>query len=185
MLRVAHDGRATAVGQHHRALRNRIDCVVRAFAVHVRFQQQQEALDVGVREQHDVADAAQRSDKLGPIVFGQDRPVGSLQLSNRAVAVDCHDQTLSLRRCALQVSHVSDVEQIENAVRERNGASGGPLLGDRVDKLCFRNHPPHSAIQPFRHCSCRQPPAFCWIASFSSRDVMVAVPRFITTRPPE
>jgi hypothetical protein len=49
--------------------------------VHVRFQQQQQRSTSGIREQHDVADAAQRSDKFRSIVLGQDRPVCSLELS--------------------------------------------------------------------------------------------------------
>ena len=47
-LRVADDRGASAIGLHHRALGDRLDGVIGAFAVDVRLEQLQQALDIPI-----------------------------------------------------------------------------------------------------------------------------------------
>ena len=58
-LGVADDCRTPAVCLHDRTLRNSVDGVIGAFAVHVGFEQRQEPTDVRVAKDDHVGDAAQ------------------------------------------------------------------------------------------------------------------------------
>ena len=87
------------------------------------------------REKHDVVDPAERRDEFRTIGPRQHRPALSLEAAHRRVVVDGHDEAVCFGGRALQVAHVADVEQVEAAVRERDGAPGGAVARRRLEEL--------------------------------------------------
>ena len=124
ILRIADDGDAAAVAAHGLALGHGVDGVVGPLAVHVRPQREQQRRDGRLGKDDDVVDAAQRRDELGAIRRRQDRPARPLQRRRPIVVVDGDDEAVGLARGGLQVADVADVQQVEAAVGERDGAAG-------------------------------------------------------------
>ena len=199
ILRVADDRDAAAVGEHRLALGHGLGRVVGAFAVHVGLQQAQQPVHVGIGKQHDVVDALERRHHLGAIGRAQNRAAGTLQPTHRPIVVDRDDEPIGLRLRIGEIAHVPDVQDIETAVRKRDGAAFGAFSvnrrrRDRVRSESFprelysffairyslRDHSesPRAARQatpwPFRASSRRDRPR-------SSR----AAPLRRTTRPPQ
>ena len=93
-----------------------------------------------VREDDDVVDAAERGDELGA-VRRRAAPAGpALQRRHRLVVVDRDDQAVGLGRRALQVADVADVQQVEAAVGEGDGAPGCAVRADTRLELALGQH---------------------------------------------
>ena len=105
--------------------------------MHVGLHQQQQPLDVRIAEDDDVVDAAQRGDELGAIGRRQDRTARALQPGHRPIVVDRDDQAIGFGRRALQIPHVPDVQEVEAAVRERDGLARRSVARDRRDQFRF------------------------------------------------
>ena len=83
-----------------------------------------------------MVDAGERLDDLGALGLGHDRPPRPLVRAGRGVAVHRDDEQVGLGLRALQVAEVADVEEVEHAVREgdgapRRGRGGAQARGDR------------------------------------------------------
>ena len=126
VLGVAGDGDPPAVGADLRGLGDGLRRVVGALHLHVGPERADDRHDVLRLEQDDVVHAAERRDDLGALGRGDDGPSGPL-VCKRAedVAVHRHDEEVALPARALEVAQVADVEQVEQAVRERDGGPGG------------------------------------------------------------
>ncbi len=168
-LGVADDADAPSELFHYRALGHRLGCVIGSFAVHVGSQVSQHAFRRQVVKDDDVIHAFERGHQFRPRFLGQKRPSRALERGNRAVGINGHYQDLSLSPGALQVAHMTHVEQVETSIGQNNSPtfaaqafaeSSQPSAGDDLITHALR------------------------IASLSSEAVTVAVPRFITTSPP-
>ena len=173
-LRIADDGGPPAVRPHGRAFGHRLDRVVGPLAVDVRPQRLEQLGDRRRGEDDDVIDSGERGHQLGPLGRGEHGAPRSLEGGHRAVVVDRHHQPVRFRGGGGQVPHVADVDQVEAAVGERDGAALGARRVDQRPQLHMRNDPSHypASLRPLR------------IAARSSPAATVAVPRFITTSPP-
>ena len=75
-------------------------------------------------ENADARDAGQRGDHLGALVFGVDWTRRAFQPPHGCVAVDADQKRIAERACLLQVAHMPNVENVEDAVREDDALAG-------------------------------------------------------------
>ena len=77
----------------------------------------------GVLVEHD--DAVHRgegSDQPGPVILVDDRMAVALESPSRGVAVDSHDEVISLGSRGLEQNDMTAMQEIEDAVGEDDGA---------------------------------------------------------------
>ncbi len=65
---------------------------------------------------------SQGGDQRGPVFLGDEGPVGSLELADRGVAVDGHQEPVGMAGGLGQAPEVAGVDQVEAAVGEGDGA---------------------------------------------------------------
>jgi hypothetical protein len=141
--------------------------------VHVGPERAEECLDAPLPEDGDVVHALEAGDELGALLFRHERARRALERPGGGVVVHGDDQHVGLRGGSLEVAHVADVEDVEQAVRERDGSAGPAMRGrgleeaGPVEDLVLRAHEARSSR----------------IAASSSLRRTVAVPYFMTTRP--
>ena len=92
--------------------------------------------------------------------------------SGHLVVVDGDDQAIGFGSGRLQISDVTDVQEVEATVRKRDGATLAPIVLDELEESLPRYDLAHDHE------------ASASTASRSSSALIVAVPRFITTSPP-
>src|SRR5262245_16695548 len=144
VLGIADDGGSTAVGRNHIAFGNCVDRVVRTLAVHVGTEQGQQPRHSRFCKDDHVVDGSQGGHELGAILRSEDRASWTFQASHRSIIVHADNQAIALRFCALEISHVADVQQIEASVRERNRPARCAVASDDLDELRFVDDLPHS-----------------------------------------
>ena len=147
--------------------------------MHLRFKHGQETLDGQVWKHDDVVHDAKRRHELRPVDRRLDRTPRTLQRQDGRIVVDRHDQTIGLGRRTGQIAHVSDVQHVETAVGEREGASGAPVGAYAGHELRLGQHRSEHRAPLCAHGARSDAMACC-----SSWASTVAVPRFITTRTP-
>ncbi len=156
-------------------------CVVGTFAMEIRFESSEQFADIRLIEDRDEIDAGERGDDLRPFLFRLDWPVRAFDAADRPIRVQSDDEQIAVPLGILQVANVPRVQQIEAPVGESDCAaislSGYNPAAQRLDAEYFGIHPyfPRSL-----HCNAGS----VWMADMSSSRLMVAVPRFMTTRPP-
>ena len=177
ILRIADDGDAAAVGAHGVALGHGVDRVVGALAVHVGLQQLEQRRDRRL---------AKRSRRSRRRAARPPAPRDRLAAAPAATAPSARAPTASSliatisrsasRFAAFEVADVADVQQIEAAVGERDASARarGPAATRSTSV---------GAIEDLTHAR-RCPADVARTARRSSAADTVAVPRFITTRPP-
>ena len=183
ILRIADDGDTAAIGQHGLSLRDGVGRVVGALAMHVGLQQPKQAVYVRIGEQHDVIDVFERRDHLCAIGAAQDRPAGSLQRLYGIIVVDGDDQRVGLGRGTREIPHMTHVQDVETSVGKSNRASLSPFGENGLLEIALVQNPSHQVFIPSSPFVFRLRRWVC-IASRNSSGDTVAVPRFITTRPP-
>ena len=119
ILGIADDGDAASVGENCLALGNGFGGVVGPFAVNVRTQQLEQRRDRRLGKDGHVVHATQRGDQLRAIRGLQNRPARSLRCRHHIV-VDGNDEPIGLRRRSPQIPNVTDMQQIEASVCERD-----------------------------------------------------------------
>ncbi len=72
----------------------------------------------GLIKYRDIIDTPETGKDLRPLLFGENRPVGTFQAPNRSVAVDSNDQDISKGLGFFQITDMSDMEKVETAVGE-------------------------------------------------------------------
>ena len=70
------------------------------------------------REDGDVIDTGKRGEDLRPIAFGVNRPALTLELADGFVAIYGHQKRIAQCSSRLQVAGVTDMQEIEAAVRK-------------------------------------------------------------------
>ncbi len=183
VLGVADDGGAAAIGQHDRAFGNGLDRVVRALAVHVGFQTGQQVADRVVVEHHDVVDPAQRRHQFGARLLVQDGTALAFQPPHRRIAVDGDHQPVGFGGGGLQIADVPDVQEIEDPVGKRDRAARRTVGPQRLFDV-GQGQDRHVQIRLHLWGRASALQSRSMMAARSSSAETVAVPRFITTRPP-
>jgi len=74
-------------------------------------------------EKGDVINEGERGDNLCPFLLVEDWPPFSLKLADRGIAVQSHNQDVSSFLGFLQVSDMSDMNQIKTAVSQDDSPS--------------------------------------------------------------
>ena len=95
-----------------------VQLIVASFYEHVRQQFRDQAPRRNVVEDDDVIHVPERREYLRALGLIEDRTVGTFQLTHASIAVYCDDQRVTKRSRLRQITHVPDVQQIENAVRK-------------------------------------------------------------------
>src|SRR5579859_4001024 len=107
-----------------------------------------------------------------------DRTPFALQPAHRFVGVDCYHQLPPERLRSAQIAHMPHVQQIEVAVGQRDTlARTPPILDPAAEFLATQG------FVVYVQCD-RVAGGVCSMACSNSSRETVAVPRFITTRPP-
>ena len=79
---------------------------------------------------HDVVDAPQRGDELGPVLARQDWPSLPLQRPHRLVVIDRHDQAIGFGRGGLEIADMAHVQQVEAPVGKGHAPTGRAICRD-------------------------------------------------------
>src|SRR6185369_13841238 len=95
---------------------NVIEIVVAALYQYVWQQSCDQATWGDVVKDGHIVDVPQRREYLGSLRFVENRPIRSLQLAHRTVAINRDDQRVAECARLREIAHVSDVQKIENAV---------------------------------------------------------------------
>ena len=123
VLGVADDGYANAEAGGDSTLGDGVGSVVGAFGVDVGAQIFEELLDVGLRENHNVIDVAERGDQKSAGVFVKNGAAWTFERANAGIGIDRDDEDLSFGFCGGEIAGMTDVESIKYAVREDDGRS--------------------------------------------------------------
>jgi hypothetical protein len=115
---------ASKVGQHGALAR--VQClgpVVATFDVNVRSHNGQESVGTLLGENDDGIDARQRGEDGGTLTLRDERSSRSLEFTDRAVSVEADDKEIAKLARALQVTDVTEMKEVEAAVRADNAAT--------------------------------------------------------------
>ncbi len=169
VLGVTHDARITSELFHDCLLGHSGGGIIRSLALNVWAKIAQKSLGCQVVENEDVVDAGNGGDELRARQLVQQGASRAFERCNGPVAVDAHHQDLAVFFGAAQKANMAGVQKVKAAVREGDGPSLTPQpLAERrgvVSRDDFRIHELR-------------------MASSISLALTVAVPLFITTRPP-
>ncbi len=91
-------------------------------------------------EYHDTVHACQRFEDLGALGLGGNGTSGSLDLPDGTVRVQTDDQGIPERTRLLEVSQMTDMQEVEHAVGEHDGSSGCPQALDDGNGSGLREH---------------------------------------------
>ena len=132
VLRVAHDRHPPPVGADDVAFGHGLRRVVRALAVDVGPEREQQPSHVVLGEDDHVVHAPERGHEKGAIRRRLDGPALALEPAHGLVGVDPHHQDVRLGAGPLQVANVADVENVEAPVGEGDGLPRPARLGDAL-----------------------------------------------------
>ena len=124
VLRVTYNAHHAAEFIHDPALGNGFFRVVRTFALDVRPKVTQDRFGCRVIKDHRVIHAGKRRNEFGARAFREQWPSRALQLRDGAIAVDSHDQDVTLLLRSLEKTDVAHVQNLEAAVGESNSSPG-------------------------------------------------------------
>src|SRR5215469_1075422 len=180
ILRIADDGHANTEAARDFAFGDRVGGVVGAFGVDIRTQLLKQRFDRRLRKEDHIVDVAQSGDQLGTGELVEDRTAGPLELARTGVGIDGHDQNVALVFGSGQIAHVADVKRVKATVGQHNALPCPFQTDDFVGGLFAREDLGVGGTHDYDGT----PEAALWISSNSSLREPVAVPRFMTTRPP-
>ena len=104
---------------------NLIESVIAAFNEHVGQESRDQTAWRDVVEDRHVVNVPQRREYLGSLCFVENRTIRSFQLAHRAVAVYRHEERVAERARLSEITHVSDVQKIEDAVSKNEPRACG------------------------------------------------------------
>src|SRR5579864_1853764 len=166
---VAHDAHTPPETFHDITLRDRLLRIISSLAMHVGAKVLKNGRRGRFIEYQNIVHAFQRRDEFRPRLSRKQGPSIALQLPHGSVAVHSHHQDVSLFFRALEVANVPDMKQVKTPVGKNNPSS---LAAQTAAQGRYFSAWDHFSAHELR------------MASSSSRRVTVAVPLFITTRPP-
>ena len=104
---------------------NLIELIIAAFHQHVRQEFRDQTTWRNVVEDRHVIDIPQRGEYLRAFGLIEDRSIRTLQLAHCSITINRDEQRVAERSRLRQVTHVSDVQKIKNAVRKNESRAGG------------------------------------------------------------
>lgn len=140
VLKVAHNFHATAVGQHLVTFRNIIAGVVGAFGLHVRTDLANQCAHIGFLENYDCVYVRESCNNLGAFNGRHQRTAFALQLANGFVGIHRDNQLAPERFRSLQVTHMSDMQQIETTIGQNDLLTIATPLVDALPQLFARKN---------------------------------------------
>src|SRR5690348_1427420 len=97
---------------------NLIESVIAPLHQHVGQKSRDETAWRNVVEDGHVVDGTQRRQYLGAFRFVENRAIRSFQFTHRTIAVNRYHERVAECACLSQITHVSHVQKIKNAVRK-------------------------------------------------------------------
>lgn len=113
---------------------------VRAFNENIRLQSLDQIVRCRFVEDHHTINTCQRFENLGALGLGSNGTSRSLDLPDRTVRVQTDDQGIPQCTRLLEVSQMTDVQEVEHAVGEHDGSSGCPQALDNGNGSGSREH---------------------------------------------
>src|SRR4029079_4377114 len=74
----------------------------------------------------------------------KDRPVLALERLHRGIVIDGNDEDVGLLGCPIEITNVADVQDVEAAVGERDGASRRAVSAHELDARLAREDLTHA-----------------------------------------
>src|SRR5262249_57757619 len=84
---------------------------------------QKQAFHVGFLKDDDVVNKRNCRQDLSPFAFWHERPPRPLELPDRLVTVECYNQSIARTACALKISNMTDMQEVEAAICKSNNFS--------------------------------------------------------------
>ena len=117
VLGISHDSDVTTVFPNGVALRNVIGGVVATFGLDVGANLANDRADIELGKDHDGVDVFERGDDFGAFVLRHDRASGAFESAYGIIGVHGDDELTSEGLGPAQVADMTDMEQVEVAVR--------------------------------------------------------------------
>jgi len=182
VFRVTDDGYADAEALGDGTLGDVFGGVIGAFRVDVWAKVFEERFDVRLGEEENEIDIAEGGNELRTSVLVEDGAAGTFEAADAGISIDGDDKDVALLFCSGEITDVADVQSVEATVGEDDALALAlefcERSADRFLRLNFGLGGPHKAVYVDTS------EADLWMASRSSARETVAVPRFMTTRPP-
>jgi hypothetical protein len=123
---VIEDSHPPAERMHQVALGQRLGGVVTALYIHVRFHRLYQPMRREFGEAHNQVHTGQCGQDGGPVCFRIHRTIGAFERPHGRVGVDSDDQQVTELPGLLQVTHVTEMKDIEATVGQHERATLGP-----------------------------------------------------------
>ena len=118
IFRIADDHDLAAERSNDLSFRDRLRRVVGALALKIGLERLQQSRGTLLVKNRHVRHAANRGDDLRALTLVHQRTIRTLQHAHRIITVHTDDENIGDLRRALQISNVTNVKNIEDAVRE-------------------------------------------------------------------
>jgi len=119
---------------------DRVGGPVGAFDEDIGLQSLDQIVRCGLVEDHHTVHACQCFEDLGALGLGGNGTSGSLDLPDGPVRVQTDNQGIPQRTRLLEVSQMTDVQEVEHAVGEHDGSTGCPQALDNGNGSGSREH---------------------------------------------
>src|SRR5260370_6049535 len=171
---IANNFHASAAFNDHVAFRDSFRSVIRALGVDIGTNLADQRTHIRLRKNYHRIHIAERCQKFSSLCFRSMRTAFALQSPRGRIGVQANNNSGAACQFlgGVQITHMTNVQQIEATVSEHNAIAGCAPLGHLFLELL-----------PAENFAVAHDSVF-WMASSSSCRETVAVPRFITTMPP-
>ena len=180
-LHIPGDPHATSVRSYDGAFGDCLGRVVGPFAVDLRAQSSKQRLHSRSSEHHDGSNSFQGGYQPGTVSDRNERPSRSAESAGGSIIVDRHDEEVAEMTGGTEVPHMSDMKWIEETIRQDHAQRwSSPPHRSHVVEERSPGEDPRGRVAHARPSS----EGSLSIAIRNSPGATVAVPRFMTTRPP-
>ena len=122
------------------AFGHRFGGVVGALGVNVGLKIAEKRIYVELVKNHDVIHGAESGDQRRAGAFGENGAAFAFEFARARIGIDAHYEDIAFAPRSLQIAHVSNVQQIEDAIGENDFAAGAAVLfEDRVQSFAGNN----------------------------------------------
>ena len=132
---IAHNGHASAARFHFISFRNTFDGVVGALGLKVGPDFTDDRAHVVLGKNHYRIHSGEGGENFRTLFRGDQWTPRAFECANRVVGIHGHYQLPAEFPSGVQITDVSDVEQVKAAIGESNARPGPPPFGDTFSKL--------------------------------------------------
>jgi hypothetical protein len=126
ILRIADNFNSPTVLADGVAFRDRINCIVSAFRLHVRMNFMNESADIRFDENYHSVHVRKGSEEFGALFSRNERTAFTLERANGFIGVDGYDKPSAQLFGGMQVADMADMKKIETSIREDDRVPGAP-----------------------------------------------------------